>query len=76
MLFKNKDTMRCNKCGKTLLIENGILKEDVFEAAKDWGFFSKKDLESHKFNVCEVCYDEFVAGFVIPVEVSDKKEAL
>lgn len=66
----------CNVCGKKIPMEAGILKEDVFEAAKEWGYFSKYDLELHKFNICEACYDNLIATFKIPVKVIHKKEAL
>jgi len=66
----------CNVCGKKIPVEHGIMKEDVFEAAKEWGYFSKYDLELHKFNICEACYDRLVASFKIPIKVIHKKEAL
>ena len=37
---------------------------------------SNKDLQMHRFNLCEKCYDELVKEFVIPVMILDKKEAL
>lgn len=66
----------CNVCGKQLKIEHGILKEDVFEARKEWGYFSKRDLEVHSFNICEDCYDKLIQTFAIPVEISSKSEAM
>lgn len=66
----------CNVCGRELKNENGILKEDAFEAVKEWGYFSKKDLEVHKFVICEECYDRMVRKFAIPVTVLEKKEAM
>ena len=71
----NKDVC-CNVCGKKINIEQGIMKEDVFEAAKEWGYFSKYDLEVHKFNICEECYDNLISTFKIPIEVVRKKEVL
>ena len=68
--------MKCNSCGKTIIFENDIMKEDVFEAAKVWGYFSKKDMEVHKFNLCEECYDKIVEGFEVPIVIEDKSEAL
>lgn len=53
----------CNKCGRE--IEN----EDVLSIEKRWGYFSNKDNEVHKFDLCEKCYDEFVSTFQIKVEV-------
>lgn len=71
----NKD-LYCNVCGKIIKMEHGILKEDVFEVSKEWGYFSSKDLEVHKFNICEDCYENIVATFKIPIEVVGKKEVL
>ncbi len=66
----------CNSCGKVLKVENGILREDAFEATKEWGYFSKRDTEVHHFNLCEECYEKMIAGFKIPVEVKKKLEVL
>lgn len=74
-VFKSNDIC-CNVCGKKIKTENGILKEDVFEATKEWGYFSKKDLEVHKFNICEECYEELISNFKIPVKVINKNEVL
>jgi len=68
--------MRCNCCGKALKVENGILKEDAFEATKEWGYFSERDLEVHHFNLCEDCYNNLISSFKIPVEIRSKTEAL
>lgn len=74
-LQRNKELF-CNVCGKKIIMEQGILKEDVFEAAKEWGYFSKNDLEVHKFNICENCYEKMVSTFKIPIEVVQKNEVL
>ena len=66
----------CNVCGIELKIERGILKEGVFEATQEWGFFSDKDLEIHQFDICERCYDKMIDSFVIPVTIKKKKEYL
>ena len=66
----------CNSCGKTIKAENGILKEDAFEAQKEWGYFSRRDMEVHQFNLCEECYDKIISEFRIPVHVKNKLEAL
>lgn len=71
-----KQKVICNKCGRELQIENGILHEDGLFVTKDWGYFSKKDLKVHKFNLCEKCYDEMIEDFVIPVEVEEKSTAM
>jgi Fe2+ or Zn2+ uptake regulation protein len=77
MINKNGDhPICCNSCGKVLKVENGILKEDAFEATKEWGYFSNRDMEVHQFNLCEECYDKIISEFAIPVEVRKKLEAL
>ena len=45
----------CNCCGKKLLVENGILKEECVHITHDFGFFGKKDGTSHTFDLCEGC---------------------
>lgn len=75
-LDSNKETYHCNVCGKELKVENGIFKEDVFEVAKEWGYFSHKDLQVHHFRICESCYDKMIKKFIIPVKVTDKNEVL
>ncbi len=74
--FIKSNDVRCNVCGKKIKMENGLLTEDVFEASKEWGYFSKKDLEVHKFNICEDCYEKLISTFKIPVNVISKKEVL
>ncbi|HWT26497.1 MAG TPA: hypothetical protein VN131_01025 [Mobilitalea sp.] len=66
----------CNSCGKLLKVENGILKEDAFEATKEWGYFSQKDMEVHQFNLCEECYEKIISEFKIPIIVKKKLEVL
>ncbi len=68
--------IRCNICGKVIKKEQGILKEDVLEVVKDWGYFSEKDMERHKFLICESCYDQWISGFKIPPVKEDRTEAL
>ena len=54
--------------------EKGILKEDAFEAKKQWGYFSKKDGMLHSFVICEKCYDDMIEKFVIPPEITEVHE--
>ena len=64
----------CNCCGKELKVENGILKEGIFSAENIWGYFSDKDMEVHSLDLCESCYDSWVSGFAVPVEVQEATE--
>ena len=50
----------CNGCGRVLKYDNGILREDVFEGRKQWGYFSRRDGEIHSFLLCEECYEKMV----------------
>ena len=40
------------------------------------GYFSEKDGETHRFCICESCYDRIRAGFQIPVEIETAQEYL
>lgn len=76
-LKKNSnDILVCNMCAKDIDANNDILREDVFEGYKEWGYFSNKDLEIHKFILCEECYEKLIKSFKIPVQVSEKIEIL
>ena len=66
--------MYCNACGKKLKMQHDVLLEDAFEAKKQWGFFSKKDMKLYSFVLCEECYDRITAQFVIPPDVSEVTE--
>ncbi|MBR3807102.1 MAG: hypothetical protein IKJ15_01850 [Lachnospiraceae bacterium] len=66
----------CNCCKKQLKIKNGIITEGVFSVGYAFGYFSNKDEEIHKFDLCEKCYDEWTKTFQIPVEIADNTELL
>jgi len=69
---KELEIIICNKCGKEIKVHNDVPEEDSIEIQKRWGYFSKKDNEEHAFDLCEKCYDEFVADFQIPIEVKER----
>ena len=65
--YKTKEILEvkkviCNKCGKEIVVE------DMLQVEKRWGYPSEKDNEDHSFDLCEQCYDEFTATFLIPIE--------
>lgn len=66
----------CNKCGKTIKVESGIIKEGCVSTETLFGYFSKKDGVRHKFDLCEECYDKIIADFTMPVEASEENELL
>ena len=66
----------CNACGKILLVENCILKEECIHVDHDFGFFGEKDGESDSFDLCEACYEKIIAGFQLPPSRRERKELL
>jgi ribosomal-protein-alanine N-acetyltransferase len=64
----------CNGCGRSLKIEQGILREDVFEGKKQWGYFSKRDGEIHSFLLCQDCYEKVIKNFAIAPAVTEVTE--
>nr|MBQ8253154.1 hypothetical protein [Lachnospiraceae bacterium] len=66
----------CNRCGKQLKVENGLLKDAVFEAEQNFGYFSKRDGVKHSFDLCEDCYEEWIRMFCVPVTETENVELL
>lgn len=66
----------CNKCGKKMKLHNGFPAEGVCPVTVRWEYFSEKDGEIHHFDLCEECYDNFVKGFAVPVEVTQNTELI
>ena len=64
----------CNKCGKKILLENGIIKEGAFSIDYGWGYFSNKDGENHSLDLCEDCYDELIKSFKLPINIVERNE--
>ncbi|MDR0964175.1 MAG: hypothetical protein LBM60_06135 [Clostridium sp.] len=70
----NLATVICNKCGKQLKVESGLLKEGCFSADVEFGYFSAKDGTRHRFDLCEDCYDELTSSMMVPVEIINQTE--
>lgn len=66
----------CNCCKKKLIVADGIVREGVFSIGYAWDYFSEKDGEVHRFDLCESCYDAMREELAIPVDVEDQKELL
>ena len=64
----------CNQCKKSLLVENGIIKEGCFNGNIVWGYFSTLDGKRHGFDLCEGCYQKMVQAFEIPVTETHETE--
>lgn len=69
--MEKENVLRCNKCGKKILIENDIIREGILKVEWDFGYFSGKDGERHSFCLCESCYDKLTESFAIPVSVEE-----
>lgn len=68
------DTMEeriCNSCGRVLKDQ---AREDALTIIKEWGYPSEKDLQRHRFILCEKCYDRLLLSFVRPVEIESVTE--
>lgn len=73
---KKLEQVICNRCGKSLKVEDGCLKEGCFSATAAFGYFSRKDGSIHHFDLCEDCYDSVIAEFAVPVEEESALELL
>ena len=68
------ETVVCNKCGKKLAVQKGILREGALMLDHCWDYFSEKDGEIHHFDLCEECYDDWISKFKIAVDVEERTE--
>ena len=66
----------CNQCGKSLRVENGVIKEGCFHVDYVWGYFSTLDGQKHNFDLCEECYQKLVQNFALPVTEGEATEFL
>lgn len=66
----------CNQCGREIRTVNGEPREGLFSGDIVFGYFSRKDGTRHRFDLCEDCYDAFVAGFRIPAEETEPTELI
>ncbi len=66
----------CNMCGKPFLVNHGTVEEGVCTVEVEFGYFSRKDGETHTFDLCEDCYDELIRKFRVPVEIKERQEFL
>lgn len=57
----------CNRCGKEIVLHNGLPKEGVFHVRYAWDYMSEKDGMEDTFDLCEACYDHMVKEFQIPI---------
>ena len=66
----------CKRCGKKIVVKEGIVREGLIMIDHAWDYFSEKDGEVHHFDLCEDCYDEWISQFKIPVDVEEQTELM
>lgn len=66
----------CNRCGKKIVVKEGIVREGLIMIDHAWDYFSEKDGDVHHFDLCEDCYDEWISQFKIPVDVEEQTELM
>lgn len=64
----------CDKCGRNMIVENGIIKEGIFSIDYKWGYFSDKDGVTHSIDICEECYDKLIKDNDIKITKKDDTE--
>lgn len=76
------DTVVCDRCGTEIKkVSTGQWNsfgepysiyqphfEDFFLLRTTWGYFSRKDGESHEAVICETCYDQIFSGVNIKIK--------
>ena len=60
--------IKCNMCGKEIQKNAFGCFDDYMEVTKVWGYHSEMDGETHGFDICGGCYQEWVKKFAIPVK--------
>ncbi len=64
----------CNCCGQLIVESNQLPKKEYVHIKKTWGYFSNKDGQVDTINICETCYDKWVATFVKKVNTKEATE--
>ena len=72
---KETEKIFCNGCGKEISVKDGMAREDFLSVEKRWGYFSEKDNEIHRFDLCDECYDRMISGFTIPAERENSEQS-
>ena len=70
--MKKQNIIYCNRCGREITHEEVIPQGEGLHVEKHWGYFSRKDGEIHRFDLCENCYDHLLGEFTLPVECEEE----
>lgn len=65
---KKVNEVFCNRCGR-VCVAGGVRAADYIEIEVSWGYFSSKDGERHKCDICEKCYDTIIKDFRIKPQI-------
>jgi len=60
------EDVRCNQCGRHIEKDSTGYFEDHISIAKEWGYHSPYDGETHKIDICIPCYQSWTHIFQIP----------
>ena len=69
-----KDGVLREGCGKKLVVKSGVLREGAISIHHAWDFFSEKDGEIHRWDMCEECYDNLLGQFRVEPDVEEQVE--
>ena len=70
------ETVICNCCGKKLVVKDGSVREGMVSWNPVWDFFSERDGEVHHMDICEECYNNWIAQFCISVDIEETIELI
>jgi GH25 family lysozyme M1 (1,4-beta-N-acetylmuramidase) len=64
----------CNCCGKQIKkysVNNANQFNDYIHIEKTFTYLSNHDMEIHNIDICEDCYDKFIATFKIKPQITE-----
>lgn len=64
--------VRCNKCGCPIGKNGFGYFDDHISFNKTWGYHSPIDGETHEFDLCIDCYQEWTQQFQIPLQITER----
>lgn len=64
-------SITCNCCGKVVEGETVDYDSDITEFHISFGYGSSRDTETHHFDICDVCYNDWIAKFKHPPQIDE-----
>jgi ribosomal-protein-alanine N-acetyltransferase len=65
------DEIICNCCAKPIKKYDYGVFNDHIHINKAFGYWSNHDTEIHSMDICEDCYEKFIATFKIKPEITE-----